>query len=45
MCEDAGCCSYGYDSQASLDWLINDFYDSRPRRAGALQLGRFDDDA
>ena len=31
MCEDApccGCCSYGYDSQASLDYLIDDFYDS-----------------
>jgi len=33
MCEDAPCggCSYGYDSQESLDWLIDDFYDSRPR--------------
>jgi DnaJ-class molecular chaperone len=29
------CDSYGYDSQASLDWLIDDSYDSRPRWAGA----------
>ena len=27
-------CSHGYNSQASLDWLIDDFYDSRPIWAG-----------
>ena len=26
-----GGCSYGYDSQESLDWLIDEFYKSRPR--------------